>query len=93
MRTFTKSRKTLLTVALLLTTLTMLWWVAVPNGLAPASFLLIGLLMAGLVIIGRLNYDNSQDTGSLAQMLHETERAPAIARPAPRATPGQGRRS
>jgi hypothetical protein len=92
MPAFTKSTKTTLTAALLVTSLTMLWWIAVPNGMAPASFLLIGLLLAGLVIIGRLNYDNSQDTGSLAQILHETDRAPAVVTLPPRQTTGDGRR-
>jgi hypothetical protein len=80
---FAKSNKTTFTVCLLVTALTILWWMAVPNGMAPASFVLIGLVLAGLVVIGRLNYDNSQDTGSLAQMLHEAERAPVVVQPSP----------
>jgi hypothetical protein len=88
---FAKSTKTTLTVSLLVTALTMLWWIAVPNGMAPASFLLIGLVLAGLVVIGRLNYDNSQETGSLAQMLHETDSAPVVIPPS--APHGHGRRS
>jgi hypothetical protein len=90
MLAFTKSAGTALTAGLLLAALAMLWWVAVPGGMAPASLLLIGLVLTGLVLIGRLKYLNSQDTGSLAHMLHETERVPAVVRPLP--TPGRGSR-
>lgn len=93
MRNFTKSTQALFTAIMLLVTLSVLWLVAVPNGMAPASFLLVGLLLAGFVAIARLNYDNSQDTGSLAKMLHQTNGVPVVVKPSPRSDRGHGRRS
>ena len=93
MRNVAKSTQALGTAAMLLVTLAVLWFVAVPNGMAPASFLLVGLLLAGFVTVARLNYDNSQDPGSLAKMLHQTDSVPVVVRPLPRSDFGHGRRS
>ena len=55
-----------------------MWLVAVPAGLTMTSFFALAGLMLAAVWVGKIAYRNGQPTASVAQLLHDTERASSL---------------
>lgn len=60
-------------LALFVSLLVVLWWTAVPDRLSLTSYVLVSGLLAAIAAVAAISYNNSQSTGSLAQILHEAD--------------------
>lgn len=92
MRPLTSSSRFTLILAMLVPCLALLWLTAVPNTLAPLSYVIVAGLSTALAIVGAITYNNAQATSSVAQVLHEADggsssSARGVRRTAPRERP------
>jgi hypothetical protein len=77
MHTLTRSVRFTLAAALLVPCLALGWFMAVPDTLTPFNYLLLAGLLTALAAVAVTTYRNTQETGSMAQILHEADIAPS----------------
>lgn len=66
-----------------------LWMLATQTAAVPSTWVFVALLTIALGVIGFNTWHNSRATGSMAQVIHETDVTPvAAAAPANDQTPG-----
>ena len=65
-----------LAVALLLPVTTWLWLIAVPGAVGSSTYAMFAALVIAMTVIGLTTWKNSQATGSMGQLLHETDITP-----------------
>jgi hypothetical protein len=51
------------------------WLVAVPTVVTPLTFAALAGLLAAVLWVAKVTYQNGQSTGSVGQLLYETEQA------------------
>ena len=79
MRTLTDSARFTFALALLIPSLAVLWFVAVPDTLTPASYLFLAALLTGLGAVGLTTYGNTEPARSIARVLYRADFTPARA--------------
>lgn len=72
----TKRNRTTLAVALLLPVTTWLWLLAVPGAVGSSTYAMFAAIVIAMAVIGLTTWKNSQATGSMGQLLHETDLSP-----------------
>ena len=77
MRTLTSSVRLTLALTLLVPFLALGWFMAVPDTLTPFNYLLLAGLLTALAAVAVTTYRHTQETGSMAQLLHEADIAPS----------------
>lgn len=71
------STRVAVAVALFVPIMFSLWMIAVPGTIATSTFAVLTALIAAFGAIVLKTYNDGQTAGSLGQLLHETELAPA----------------
>jgi uncharacterized membrane protein YiaA len=76
MHLFTRPVSIALAFTLAVSGLVGLWFGTVPQTLSPRSYMVTVALMMALAAISVIAFRNAQGTGSVAQLLYETDSAP-----------------
>jgi hypothetical protein len=66
----------ILSVALLLPCTASLWLLTVPGTMGPSTYAVLAGLIIATAAIGLNSWKNSQPTGSMGQLIHETDMTP-----------------
>jgi hypothetical protein len=72
-------RSITLALSVLVPSLALLWFLAVPGTLTPASYSFFAALLTALAVVGIITYGNAQATSSMAQVIYEADTAPVPA--------------
>jgi hypothetical protein len=78
------TKRVTVSMALVVPCLLSIWWLAGPDTVTTSTYAMGGALLTALAAITAVTYRNSQATGSMGQLLHETENAPSSSVPVSR---------
>jgi hypothetical protein len=73
----TRSTRLSIALALVVTSSAALWLIAVPDTITWSTFAMFVALLTALTAVTVKTYTNGRATGSVGQLLHETDIAPA----------------
>ena len=69
----TNTNRTILAAALLVPFAGSIWLLAVRNAMSSSTFAALAALLLGTAAVGLNTWRNSQATGSVCQLIHETD--------------------